>query len=201
MGEVPSGGWSLIGKVETFRSLSSPASFLIDKGDTRSGMETPSKTDSKEGAMGTEIGTRNGIETSQRSPSSEDQKSEVSKISQTSGFQHFTEAIIHDHPKSFDFSSQLSQQNSGSSVGEEFHTPEGDFEDQTGRERGESVFVFSGSGGMVQSKRRDATTAVPLLEGVASLVQGAGLVYGGEAANREVAMLTQQLELCSDDVS
>lgn len=106
-------------------------------------------------------------------------------------FQHFDKDMIRTLPKSFDFSSQLST----SSASEEFHTPEGISPSHDDKE---NVFVFSASSPVLQGKRRNAATAVtpPLLE-----VAGEGEGSDSEATSREVAMLTQQLELGSDDVS
>lgn len=117
--------------------------------------------------------------------------------------------MVQNLPKYFDFTSQFSQQLSSSSVEEEFHTPEGEFvgvaSGKVTSPEGGDVFLFSSSpSGTVQRKRRDARVgpSIPLLVEAGLLDQGAGPVGGAsETASMEVALLTQQLELGSDNVS
>ncbi len=212
----------VVAKVAAVRSFSSPAMKLTVGSDLR-GEGGVACSEDKLGAnshSGTEIDIQNGKRLSPKSRSSASLESVGSEtVPASADFPHFAADTIQSRPKSFDF--QLSKQYSGSSASEEFLTPEGDLPDHTPQgdppdhtntsdSSTPSVFVFSGSGDSgVQSKtRRNATSAAAAgagggggLEGVASLLQGEGPRDGDDAATMEVAMLTQQLELCSDGVS
>ena len=102
-------------------------------------------------------------------------------------------------PESFKFSPKSSEKVLRTSISEEPGSS------STGKRLSSSqdVFVFSASAPTSpQKKRRNAAVAYssPQL-GVAKGVLQLGLGEGNETVNREVAMLTQQLELASDDVS
>lgn len=120
-------------------------------------------------------------------------------------YQQFSGDLAQNLPASFDFSSQTSHNASSmSSTSEEFHTPEGGSSPQD--EKG-GMFVFSASSPVLHRKRRNAAEALtppPIVLPLDRKGEGIGVgphVEGNEATSREVALLTQQLELTSDDVS
>jgi hypothetical protein len=189
------------------RSISLPASFKHFKGETDTTAGTGalatsnSHSNDQKGPVvedGSGIESQNGMEISDDKSLA---KGSGSRDDTAPGvdFQYYAEMLTEKHPKSFDFGSQQSRRLSGGSPTEEFHTPEGNFEDPSSSGK-ENVFVFSGSSESVRGRRRGATT---MPGGVTSPVQEAGLGDGGtgEAASKEAAVLAQQLEFCSDDVS
>lgn len=110
--------------------------------------------------------------------------------------QQFSVDLAQNLPGSFDFTSQASLNlSSMSSTSDEYHTPEGGSPLPRG-EDDKSMFVFSGSSPLLQHRRRNAAEALtppPIL-----LPSDATPRVESDEA---VAMLTQQLELTSDDVS
>ena len=118
-------------------------------------------------------------------------------------FQQFSRDLSQNLPASFNFGSQ--NMSSMSLASDEFHTPEA----ASPQEERADVFVFSGSSPVLVRKRRNAVTPPPppppppLLSqaGGTEAAKGEGSLVECEQASREVAMLTQQLELESDDVS
>lgn len=163
------------------------------------------------------------LNSSSASNSTSDSSSASNSISSASRSHQFSEdELVQELPKSFDFSSQLSV----SSASEGFHTPEGDFpatesrrslleeQDEQQQEQGETgeregVFVFSASLSSSPLHRRPHHTrrknaAANLGEFPQLAIQrgeGQGTGLGDEAVSNEAAMLHQQLELASDDVS
>lgn len=194
----------------TQRSLSLPASVPLGvpgvkhARDDQNGMETSVCRDPR--TEQDNITDQSGMEILKKSHSSEGDVDDDNELRGSGDLLNWDQNLSQHLPTSFDFTPRLSQapppsSRSVSSTSEEFHTPEEGSPRGAGPDERRGVFVFSGSSSPLlrsdDRRRRRRNAAVP---------PPPGPLVGAEpdddkASSREVAMLTQQLELASDDVS